>query len=667
MSALLRWNSAPPGFRSAWVPLRLGSAPPFPAMICPGPTPHSRQPYPHGLIDLAPHPFPSSPSPDQLRLSALILTHARAMQSVSRKRWLLSSIFFLLLCAAPVAGFAVPWFTGDSDHNQFSTQPHLAEHKHRSHTIFPHLTWLRDAAIHNLFGPRLAPAAAGGQQPTSPRSSLPLPAVSRGKYGGDVVLRFNLSTVAEETALAEAADTLLLDVWEFTDSWADIRLSEDDVPLLLGLLPETLQNAFSNLIPDLAKSIYQSYPSTAPTKPAHPLAHADRVFTTNLGGTAGSDNIFFQNYQPYSVLVPWMRLMASMFTSHVREISIGTSYDGREISALRIGVSPNLSHGGGEPRRTIIISGGFHAREWISVSTVTYIAWSLITSYGKSPAITKLLQEFDFVLIPTANPDGYVYTWENDRLWRKNRQQTSLRFCRGLDLDRAFGFEWDGSAYHNNPCSESYPGDKPFQAVESHRLAEWAQNETDYNGVRFVGFLDLHSYSQQVLYPYSYSCSADPPSLENLEELGMGLAKAIRISSGEQYGVASACEGAISSRKVRGVRKASRMETGGGSAMDWFYHEMRVRYSYQLKLRDTGSYGFLLPKENIVPTGEEAFNAVKYFGDFLLGNKGIESTLFPEAHQGIRDPDSNTADEAGQLVVGVDSEVDEQSSGWELR
>ena len=46
-----------------------------------------------------------------------------------------------------------------------------------------------------------------------------------------------------------------------------------------------------------------------------------------------------------------------------------------------------------------------------------------------------------------------------------------------------------------------------------------------------------------------------------------------------------------------------------------------------MKLRDTGSYGFLLPKESIVPTGEEMLNALKYFGDYLLGNNGIEKFL----------------------------------------
>jgi extracellular matrix protein 14 len=151
------------------------------------------------------------------------------------------------------------------------------------------------------------------------------------------------------------------------------------------------------------------------------------------------------------------------------------------------------------------------------------------------------------------------------------------------------------------------------------QLATWARNES-LNNVEFVGLVDLHSYSQQILFPYTFSCQAVPPNLENLEELAAGIAKAIRLANGESYSVTSACEGAASNHD----QFSSRMESGGGSAIDWFYHEMGAHFSYQIKLRDTGSYGFLLPKEYIVPTGEEIFSAMKYFGDYLLGNNGIE-------------------------------------------
>lgn len=441
-------------------------------------------------------------------------------------------------------------------------------------------------------------------------------------------------------------------------------------------------------MPSLAQSIYQSYPSLAFT-PQFPTSQSGPSFTpsvhktTDVHKTTGAtDNIFFRDYQPLSVIIPWMRLMASMFTTHVTMTSIGLSYEGRSIPALRVGVHPTPASPSSK-RKTIIIAGGLHAREWISTSSVTYIAWSLITAYGKSPAITKLIHEFDWVFIPTLNPDGYVHTWETDRLWRKNRQQTHLRFCRGLDLDRSFGYRWAGSSFQSNPCSESYPGSAPFQAVESHRFAEWAKSEVEENNVRFVGLLDLHSYSQQVLYPYSYSCEKEPPTIENLEELGMGLAKAIRISSGEFYAVTSACEGSVVARKKgkggnknksakmgkeeeKGGKQA-RMESGGGSAIDYFYHEMKVRYTYQLKLRDTGSYGFLLPGEHIVPTGEEAFNAVKYFGDFLMGNKGIERVEGVVEGEGEETEEGvESVEEEGEDVeVGVeDVEAVDDDEDW---
>lgn len=49
------------------------------------------------------------------------------------------------------------------------------------------------------------------------------------RYGEDVVLRFTIRSAEEAKALAEAADILFLDVWEFNEDWADIRVAKDVV------------------------------------------------------------------------------------------------------------------------------------------------------------------------------------------------------------------------------------------------------------------------------------------------------------------------------------------------------------------------------------------------------------------------------------------------------
>ena len=430
-----------------------------------------------------------------------------------------------------------------------------------------------------------------------------------------------------------------------------------------GLLPQSLQRSHVPLLREreLAQAIFETYPTprdharhlefSKAAAPSPAFHHDQRLVGHSQGAEA---NIFFTDYQPMSVIQPWMRLLSSLFTTHVRLVNIGKSAQGRDIPALRIGVHPT-NDDDPEPstRKTVLITAGLHAREWISTSTANYIAYTLITGFGKVPLITRMLEDFDFVIIPTLNPDGYVYTWETDRLWRKNRQQTSIRFCQGMDLDHSFGFHWDGSSTAGNPCSESYAGEKPFEAVEARQLADWARNETENNGVEFIGLMDLHSYSQQILYPYSFSCNDLAPGLEDLEELGYGLQKAIRHANGHVYEVLPACEG----NAVAASGKKSylpQMENRGGSGLDWFYHEMRVRWAYQLKLRDRGTYGFLLPKEHIIPTGKEMVDAIMYFGEFLqeaylmkekTASKDDESAIHKNAEPGHGDDVPELADQ----------------------
>lgn len=91
-------------------------------------------------------------------------------------------------------------------------------------------SWLshaRDSLIHTIWRipPHAGLAKANGKAAAVARPSPTLLA----RYGGDLVLRFDISSVDEAEALSQAINVLFLDVWEFTTDWVDIRLSKDVV------------------------------------------------------------------------------------------------------------------------------------------------------------------------------------------------------------------------------------------------------------------------------------------------------------------------------------------------------------------------------------------------------------------------------------------------------
>ncbi|CAF1221003.1 unnamed protein product [Rotaria sordida] len=50
---------------------------------------------------------------------------------------------------------------------------------------------------------------------------------------------------------------------------------------------------------------------------------------------------------------------------------------------------------------------------------------------------------------------------------------------------------------------------------------------------------------------------------------------------------------------------AQTIYVASGSTVDWTYGTANVIFSYGVELRDTGKYGFLLPEDQIIPSGEE--------------------------------------------------------------
>lgn len=78
-------------------------------------------------------------------------------------------------------------------------------------------------------------------------------------------------------------------------------------------------------------------------------------------------------------------------------------------------------------------------REWAGIMSVFYLIHELVEN---STYTQELVSKVDWVFVPVVNPDGYVYSFTEDRLWRKNRRVVNYT-CTGIDLNRNYGYVWE--------------------------------------------------------------------------------------------------------------------------------------------------------------------------------------------------------------------------------
>lgn len=376
----------------------------------------------------------------------------------------------------------------------------------------------------------------------------------------------------------------------------DVQVNEaelEDLKAIFGISePEFV-------IRDMAQAVFESYPANTQSE----FVVKDTLTKSDF--LALSD-IFFKLYRPLESINAWLDMICQTYPDLVRVEDIGHTYEGRPYKVIHMADHNSGSH---KDKKTIVITGGVHAREWISVSTVLYALYEMLQEYDANPDMHQEWSQLDFMFIPVQNPDGYDYTWTTDRLWRKNRQPTSdgAYACMGIDIDHSYDYHWTKSP--DSPCGEDYAGEFPFEAYE---LKIWSDylNSTNSDHDKVYGYIDLHSYSQEILYPYAYTCQADPRDEENLIELAYGISKAIRLTSRKYYSVLPAC-----------LDKDADMipDLGAGTALDYMYHHKAI-WAFQMKLRDSGSHGFLLPDKYIQPVGEEIAAGLKYFVSFILSS-----------------------------------------------
>lgn len=159
--------------------------------------------------------------------------------------------------------------------------------------------------------------------------------------------------------------------------------------------------------------------------------------------------------------------------------------------------------------------------------------FQLIRSYGNDTRITGLVDKFNWFIVPVANPDGYIYSFEKDRFWRKTRSRniTVNKWCVGVDANRNWGGKgWGEIGATRSPCSNIYAGSVPFSEPEVAALKRFI--ETDVQDLKI--YISLHSYGQLFLSPWGYT--SDKPDNHDDQMRAAELAvEAIKNESGRVY------------------------------------------------------------------------------------------------------------------------------------
>ena len=120
----------------------------------------------------------------------------------------------------------------------------VAPPSHSKNNNIPPLPELADNPISwserlRVLGNKLLRPGRHGQREHT--QHLGLDSSQMSQYAGDIVLRFNLTTSVEGSALLEASQVLLLDVWSSTREHVDIRLPERDVSITPAIEEEGKQ------------------------------------------------------------------------------------------------------------------------------------------------------------------------------------------------------------------------------------------------------------------------------------------------------------------------------------------------------------------------------------------------------------------------------------------
>ncbi|XP_055912461.1 carboxypeptidase B-like [Eupeodes corollae] len=307
-----------------------------------------------------------------------------------------------------------------------------------------------------------------------------------------------------------------------------------------------------------------------------------RVYSPKLGT---------DRYYSHDEINNYIDHLAKEYPSRVFIKRVGKTYENRTMKTITI------TNGDGRPDKKIIfIDGGFHAREWISPAAVLYVIEQLTENYEEN---RELLENYNWVILPVVNADGYEYTRQStsNRMWRKTRTpyKGSLnRNCHGADPNRNFDFHWMEEGASSSACSETFAGPKAFSEPETGVMRDLLISIKD----RCKFYLTLHSYGKYLLYPWGWT-SALPDTWKDLDEVAMAGYNAILKETGTIYTVGSS---------------TNVLYIAAGASDDYAFGATNIPIAITMELPAGGTTGFDPPASSIDEYVKETWVGIKAMG-----------------------------------------------------
>ncbi|XP_041377047.1 carboxypeptidase B-like isoform X2 [Gigantopelta aegis] len=229
----------------------------------------------------------------------------------------------------------------------------------------------------------------------------------------------------------------------------------------------------------------------------------------------------------------------------------------------------------------IFIDAGLHAREWLGPATVINFIYNLAMNETNQ----DLLELYDWYILPLGNPDGYQYTRQFNRMWRKTRNQNPGNRCIGTDANRNFGYKWNPGRFtgaSTNPCSNTYAGPKPFSVPETRAIRDVLVKHQ--KNIKL--YLSVHTYAQYFLYPYAWSSSQSARASDWRD-----LVRLAKVSSSAMY------------RRYKILSAGPDFYAAAGMSIDYVKGSLNIKYSYLIELPPAhGTFGGFVVSQKYIPS-----------------------------------------------------------------